>query len=102
MEEEITQKAICEEWALSKQTVNNAILDLRKKGYISLLESETDRRSKKIILTKSGREFAEKHIETIFKMEESIFCQMNIEEREHLISSNAKYLKLLQNEISKG
>lgn len=101
MEEDITQKSICEQWALSKQTVNNAIRDLQKKGYICLLESQKDRRSKQISLTQLGKAFTKKHIESIFNMEKSIFSQMSQEERDHLISSNATYLRLLRHEINK-
>ncbi|MEF9945559.1 MAG: MarR family transcriptional regulator [Lachnospiraceae bacterium] len=99
LDEEITQKSICDQWALSKQTVNNAIHDLQKKGYIYLIESQRDRRSKQICLTPSGAEFTELHIKKIFAMEESIFSQMSPKERKHLISSNETYLHFLRQEL---
>ncbi|MEG1887499.1 MAG: MarR family transcriptional regulator [Oscillospiraceae bacterium] len=101
LEEEITQKSICEQWALSKQTVNNAINDLLKKGYIYLLESKSDRRSKEIFLTESGERFTEIHIKKIFSIEESIFSEMSREERANIINSNKKYLNLLRKELQK-
>lgn len=100
LEEEITQRAICERWTLSKQTVNNAIGDLQKKDYIYLVESTTDRRTKQIFLTKAGEEFTEIHIKKVFKMEENIFSKMSEDERTQLMSSSKKYLQLLQQELA--
>lgn len=99
MEEEITQKAICEQWVLSKQTVNNAIVDLTKKGYIFLSQSEKDGRLKCIFLTDEGEIFTEIHIKKIFEMEEEILSEMSSDEIGHLISSNMQYLKLLRKKV---
>ena len=52
-----TQKSICREWALPKQTVNTILKDFEKQGLLELVPLEEDRRSKAIHLTEQGREF---------------------------------------------
>ena len=47
-----TQKTICQDWALPKQTVNTILKDFAKKGLLELVPVEEDRRSKTIRLTK--------------------------------------------------
>ncbi len=101
MEGDRTQKAICEQWALSKQTVNNAIRDLQKAGYICLAESATDKRSKQILLTEKGQRFSAEHIGNIFCIEAAVFAGMTQSERSTLVKINQKYLKLLRQEMKK-
>lgn len=72
-----TQKDICDQWSMSKQTVNSALKELEKRGCITLEVSEFDRRSKYIVLTKSGRKLAGEIIDTIFKLEESTLMKMD-------------------------
>lgn len=101
MEGSRTQKAICDQWALSKQTVNNAVRDLEKSGYIYLTESAIDKRSKQILLTEKGQCFSDEHIGRIFRIEEAVFAGMTSAERLSLVTINQKYLKLLHQEMKK-
>lgn len=56
------QSEICERLSATKQTVSAIIKKFWKKGYISLTESETDRRNKIVRFTKAGIEYTEKII----------------------------------------
>lgn len=95
-----TQKDICDQWSLSKQTVNSALKELEKKGCITLEVSESDRRSKYIVLTNSGRELAGTIIDTIFKLEESTWMKMDEAERTAMLQSSRKYLEIFRKETA--
>ena len=56
------QSEICERLSATKQTISAIIKKFLKQGYLSLTESETDRRNKIDRFTKSGMEYAEKII----------------------------------------
>lgn len=94
--DECTQHSICEKWALSKQTVNNAIKDLERDGLIELTESTKDKRRKRISFTLKGVEFCETHVGRVYRIDQKIFEEMTEEERDSLIRSNAKYLDMLR------
>lgn len=57
------QSEICERLSATKQTVSAIVKKFLKKGYVTLTESETDRRNKIIRLTKAGEEYAKKIIQ---------------------------------------
>lgn len=56
------QSAICERLSATKQTVSAIIKKFLKKGYLSLTESESDRRNKIVRFTKAGMEYTKKII----------------------------------------
>ena len=62
-----TQKSICREWALPKQTVNTILKDFEKQGL----------RSKAIHLTEQGREFCAETLGSLKKLELFIIEQMD-------------------------
>lgn len=96
-----TQKEICGQWTMNKQTVNSALKGLEKSGYITLTLSETDKRSKYISLTDKGMEFAKKNIDIVFELERLAFQKMSVEERAAMIESNRKYQQLFQAETER-
>ncbi|HWQ74600.1 MAG TPA: MarR family transcriptional regulator [Syntrophomonas sp.] len=98
---ECTQKDLCDQWIISKQTVNSALKGLEKNGYITLTSSETDKRSKYIVLTDKGVRFAHEHIDIVFKLEELAFEKLSVTERAAMLEANRKYQELLQAEAER-
>ncbi|HQO11894.1 MAG TPA: MarR family transcriptional regulator [Petrotogaceae bacterium] len=96
MDGRCTQKEICSQWSLSKQTVNSGLKYLEKEGLIMLAEFSEDRRSKEILLTENGEKFSKKYIDTVFEMEMETFEKMSDRERKGLIDSSRRYRDLLQ------
>lgn len=76
---ELTQKEICEGFGLLKQTVNTVIRDLKKKGYVILELSRTDRREKLVVLTKEGKEYSNAYIEPLLHVEERVYKRIGYE-----------------------
>ncbi len=56
------QSAICERLSATKQTVSAIIKKFLKQGYVSLTESETDRRNKIVRFTTAGMEYTQRII----------------------------------------
>ena len=56
------QSEICERLSATKQTVSAIIKKFWKMGYLSLSESETDRRNKIVCFTEAGMEYTRKII----------------------------------------
>lgn len=56
------QSDICERLSATKQTVSAIIKKFLKQGYVSLTESETDRRNKIVRFTDAGAAYAQKII----------------------------------------
>lgn len=98
---EFTQKEICGQWTMSKQTVNSALKNLENSGYIILTPSKSDKRSKYITLTEKGTKFAQKNIDIIFELEQLTLQKMSDTERTVMIESNRKYQVLLRTETER-
>ncbi len=56
------QSAICQRLSATKQTVSAIVKKFLKKGYLTLTESETDRRNKIVRFTNAGVEYTKKII----------------------------------------
>ncbi len=91
-----SQKNICDQWSMSKQTVNSALQELIKKRLIFLEISTSDHRSKRIVLTESGRIFASKIFDIIFQLEESTLMEMSDADRIAMLQSLRNFLKIFR------
>ena len=68
-----TQKRICNDWFLPKQTVNTIICEFKKRGYIVYTQSESDRRQKNISLTPEGLQLSEQIVPKLRALELTVF-----------------------------
>lgn len=96
-----TQKELCEAWAYSRQTVNTALKNLEKRGYIKLAFAEGNRKSKQILFTNRGEEFARKIILPLLEAELISFGLLSEQERNDLILLSQKRTEFLKKEIAK-
>ena len=74
--ENCTQKYIYETISIPKQTINAAITDFYKKGYVKLTEPPEDRRVKIINLTEEGKKYAEGIFSKVMDCEYKIISQI--------------------------
>ena len=63
-----SQKRICAEWSVPRTTLNTIVQEYVGKGYIRLVS--TGHKEKEIVLTDSGKVFAEEILTPIFEAEE--------------------------------
>lgn len=68
----ITQKRYIEEFDVPKQSINNVILSLKKRGFIEMRQSEEDKRAKIIMLTEEGRHYATELLLPLFEVEAAV------------------------------
>ncbi|WP_040196996.1 MarR family winged helix-turn-helix transcriptional regulator [Candidatus Soleaferrea massiliensis] len=94
-----TQKRICEDTHLPKQTVNVVIKSFWKQGYVELVEIESDRRNKAIRLSPSGLEYAEKIMDRMAKAEEAAWEQLSQEQRQTIVDSISRYEEAFKEHI---
>ena len=80
-----TQKNICEDSHYNKQIVNSIIKGFYDKGYVELKESSEDRRNKKIILTASGKKYADEILMPLSEIEKKALSAISDSETEQLI-----------------
>ena len=95
----VTQSQISERLFISKQTLNSAFKQLRKKGLIRLEPYEENQRSKRSLLTDAGKAFVEEHIMRMHRMEERAWRRLTSEEHESLIGLTQKISRLMQDEL---
>lgn len=94
-----TQSQISDQLFLSRQTLNSAFKQLRRKGLIQLVPYEENQRSKQAFLTDEGRAFVERHVVQMHQIEERAWQQMDEEERAMLTRLTQKFSHLIRQEF---
>ncbi len=95
----VTQSQISDQLSLSRQTLNSAFKQLRKKGLIRLEPYEENQRSKQALLTEKGKSFVEKWVLQMHRVEEKAWEQMSPQKRSMLIQTTCKFSNLIQKEL---
>lgn len=94
-----TQSQISDQLFLSRQTLNSAFKQLRRKGLIQLVPYEENQRSKQAFLTDEGRTFVERHVVQMHQIEERAWQQMDEEERAMLTRLTQRFSHLIRQEF---
>ncbi len=90
--ENCTQKMLCEQCFLPKQTVNAAVTAFYKNGWIRMQELPEDRRNKTIHFTEEGRREAERIMQKVRQCECRAMGGLSKEEQEQLVSLTRRYV----------
>ena len=80
-----TQKEICEQSHYNKQIVNSIIKGFTDKGYLEFREVESDRRNKQVLLTDSGKAYANEILNQLWEIEQKAVTVLSDKEREKLL-----------------
>lgn len=75
-----TQIEISTDWELPKTTVNTVIKELEQSGYVELIPIKGKRREMSIVLTESGKEYADNLLSDLYKKEAEVYKSLNSEE----------------------
>ena len=95
-----TQSQISDRLFLSRQTLNSAFKQLRKKGLVRLEPYEENQRSKQAFLTDIGRPFVEKNVIQMHQVEERAWQRMSKEEQAILTTLTRKFSRYIQEELN--
>lgn len=77
-----TQIEISTDWELPKTTVNTVIKDIKQSGYVELIPIKGKRRELSIVLTESGKEYADNVLSQLYKKEAEVYKALSAKERE--------------------
>ncbi len=100
-EKSYSQNDLCNEWFYSKQTINSAIANLVKSGYVVLVPVPNSRNRKIIELTEEGKKFCDKSVNLIIHAERQSFVGFSNEEREQCLFLYQKNISLLRASFEK-
>lgn len=94
-----TQKQICDDYLLPKQTINNTITSMLKRNLLEIDLNTNRGREKAYSLTKQGIEYASPLLDSMTILETKAIKKMGISEIEKMILLLTKYDNLLIEEL---
>ena len=93
-----TQKQLCLQWQLPKQTVNSILQHLLRREYVRFVPLEQDRRSKVILFTPKGETYAREIIEALQEQEARVWAKLGKKRRAAFLEYTALYNQFFQEE----
>lgn len=96
-----TQKQICDEWCLPKQTVFNVCKEYKEKGWIEFSESAVDKREKILRLTADGKAKAEPIWAATHQLSDKVFAKFGKRKTEQLFALMAEFCVVCREQIDK-
>lgn len=96
-----TQKEICEETFLPKQTVNSIISSFYRQELLVMTELPQDRRAKVVQLSEKGLELARSVIGLTDQAEESAFAELTASERKQVLNAFGRLVSSYETLLSK-
>lgn len=97
-----TQRHICDEWCLAKQTVNTTCKELIGKGLLTAEQKTTDKRETSLVLTESGYSFVEPICEELNSVEKHIYEALGKEKVDKLLELYLEYAELTEIQFRKS
>ena len=67
-----SQKTICQGWSIPKTTINTIVKEFENEGYVTLSHIEGTRREMSVVLTESGKEYADKLLSPLYEREKEV------------------------------
>lgn len=95
-----TQSSISAQLYLSRQTLNSAFRQLRRKGLVQLEPYADNQRSKRAVLTDEGRRFVETNVLRMHRIEERAWAKLTGEERRLLPELTRRFSALVRRELA--
>ena len=100
--EHCTLSFLCEKLLFPKQTINTILDSFEDKGYLTRETSANDKRSKNILLTKAGGQYAASLLTELLNFEQEAFLQMSSAEREGMMNGNFAFYHNLKEALEKS
>lgn len=94
-----TQKQICDNYLLPRQTMNHVILDLRNRGLLELSPDHCVGREKAFVLSEAGKQYAAPLLHALNQMETQAIQVFGQEQVEKMVESVCAYDQVLQTAI---
>ncbi len=91
-----TQKQICDQWLISKTTLNTVVKECADNGYVSLVHNDHSK-EKLIILTEKGHKYTKVLMEKIYAAEDKAMSHILSLFNNDFITAIEKFSECLQN-----
>lgn len=98
-QETYSQNDLCSVWFFPKQTVNSAIMNLRKEGYVVLNQTEGSKNRKTVELTQTGHLYCERIVQPLVDAEKAALDYFSEEEQKSYFQLFEKHIASLKNEL---
>ncbi|MBQ8634807.1 winged helix-turn-helix transcriptional regulator [bacterium] len=72
-----SQKQICDEWHMTKTTLNTLVKECEVLGYVKLKHIKGEKREKHILLTELGKKYMINALDKLYSIEEKALLNMN-------------------------
>ena len=96
-----TQKEICRDWLVNKQTINSAAKKLSEEGIIDIAPSPENLREKLLVFTEKGKFLAMRTAGKLVAAEKNAFSRLSEEEQAESIRISLKHYEILKEEFAK-
>lgn len=96
--EPCTQKQICEQWTLPKQTVHSILRNFLEREWVTFHVLENDKRNKGVSFTRSGSAFAGEVIDKLQSLECRVWERLGNEKSNALLESTILYVSYFREE----
>ena len=100
-DEPLTQQDLIEKMMFPKQTINSAIMNLVKNGYVELQVVPGTRNRKTILMTEAGRKLAEDTVKRMYEAELRAVGNMGEEKMERFSKLYSEFFDALHSEFRK-
>ncbi len=97
-----TQKQICDNYLLPKQTINNVMAALRKDGLLEYDEAHSKGHAKTFVLTAEGKEYAAPFLESLDEVESQALQLLGEEKLQALTGLLLEYDQALNQALEKS
>ena len=97
-----TQKQICEQLLLPKQTVHTILNGFEEKGWLVRQVMEMDKRNKHLLLTAKGAEYADGVLGELAKREDAAMGRMHPQQRRTMLESNSQFFETFSRVMEEG
>ena len=84
---------------ISKQTINSALRNMESQGFVKVISATL--KTQNVILTKKGKQLAEKTVIRLMKTEDEIFNEWSNEDVQKYLELNERFLKSLKEKVSR-
>lgn len=96
--EPCTQKQICEQWTLPKQTVHSILRNFLEREWVTFHVLENDKRNKGVSFTPAGSAFAGEVIDKLQSLECRVWERLGNEKSNALLESTILYVSYFREE----
>lgn len=100
-EKPCTQQDLCQQCYVAKQTINTAVTGLLRNEIVVLEPIPGTRNQKNIVLTKKGRELANRTIQKLCEAEQTAYGKISAEDLDRYLEITEKITNYLREETEK-